>query len=48
MARDMCVDMKMEEGYMRMSIEFNNNNSKQKINEAIAKIEKQMDVYPSV
>ena len=48
MARDMCADMKMEEGYMRMSIEYNNDNSKRKIQEAIGKIEKQMKVYPSV
>ena len=48
MSRDMCADMKMEEGYMRMSIEYNNENSKTKIQQAIAKIEKQMQVYPSV
>ena len=48
MSRDMCADMKMEEGYMRMSIEYNNEHSRQKIQEAIAKIENQMQVYPSV
>jgi len=48
MSRDMCADMKMEEGYMRMSIEYNNENSKTKIQKAISKIEKQMQVYPSV
>jgi len=48
MARDMCADMKMEEGYMRMSIEYNNEESKKKIQAAIGKIEKQMSVYPSV
>jgi hypothetical protein len=48
MERDMCADMKMEEGYMRMSIEYNNDNSKIKIHKAIAKIEKQMQVFPSV
>ena len=48
MTRDMCVDVKMEEGYMRMSIEYNNDDSKLKIQNAIGKIEKQMDVFPSV
>ena len=48
MARDMCADVKMEEGYMRMSIEYNNDESKQRIQEAISKIEKTMAVYPDV
>jgi hypothetical protein len=48
MERDMCADVKMEEGYMRMSIEYNNDNSKTKIQTAIASIEKDMGLYPSV
>ena len=28
MSRDMCADVKMEEGYMRMSVEYNNEDSK--------------------
>jgi len=48
MSRDMCADVKMEEGYMRMSIEYNNDMSKAKIQEAIARVEKDMKVYPSV
>jgi len=48
MSRDMCADVKMEEGYMRMSVEYNNDNSKAKIQAAIAKIEKDMGIYPSV
>ena len=48
MLRDMCADVKMEEGYMRMSIEYNNDTSKTVIQEAIAKIEKDMKIYPSV
>ncbi len=48
MERDMCVDVKMEEGYMRMSIEYNNDESKIKIQKAIGKIEKDMEIYPSV
>ena len=46
--RDMCADVKMEEGYMRMSIEYNNDASKLKIQDAIAKTEKDMGLYPSV
>ena len=48
MLRDMCADMKMEEGYMRMSIEYNNDESKKKIQAAIGVIEKKMQIFPSV
>ncbi|HIP12219.1 MAG TPA: hypothetical protein EYG73_05805 [Arcobacter sp.] len=48
MSRDMCADVKMEEGYMRMSVEFNNDKSRDTIQEAISKVEKSMKVYPSV
>ena len=48
MSRDMCADVKMEEGYMRMSIEYNNDTSKANIQAAIAKIEKDMGIFPSV
>ena len=48
MKRDMCADVKMEEGYMRMSVEYNNDVSKVKIQEAISKVEKDMMLYPSV
>ena len=48
MARDLCANMMMEEGYMRMSIEYNNDDSKEKINNAITKVEKEMKIYPSV
>ena len=48
MSRDMCADVKMEEGYMRMSVEYNNEKSKVKIQKAIGIIEKNMGVYPSV
>ena len=48
MLRDMCADMKMEEGYMRMSVEYNNDESRFKIQKAIAKIEKEMNIFPSV
>jgi len=48
MLRDMCADVKMEEGYMRMSVEYNNDTSRNIIQAAIAKIEKQTGLYPSV
>lgn len=48
MSRDMCADVKMEEGYMRMSVEYNNEMSKKRIQEAIGKVEKQMQIFPSV
>ena len=48
MSRDLVADVKMEEGYMRMSIEYNNDISKKKIQDAIGKIEKDMQVFPSV
>ncbi len=48
MRRDMCADVKMEEGYMRMSIEFNNDESRNKISDAISITEKEMKIYPSV
>ena len=48
MSRDMCADVKMEEGYMRMSVEFNNDSSRNKIQDAISQIEKEMKLYPSV
>lgn len=48
MSRDMCADVKMEEGYMRMSVEYNNDVSKEKIQNAISKVEKLMGVNPDV
>jgi len=48
MSRDMCADVKMEEGYMRMSIEYNNDTSKLKIQEAIGKVEKDTKIFPDV
>lgn len=44
----MCADVKMEEGYMRMSVDFNNSESCQKILNAISKVEKNMQLFPSV
>jgi len=46
--RNMCANVMMEEGYMRMSIEFDNNDDRDKIETAISKFEKEMQLYPSV
>lgn len=48
MSRDMCADVKMEEGYMRMSIEYNNDDTKNNIQTAISKVEQKMGIYPDV
>ena len=48
MARDLCASMKMEEGYMMMSVDYNNDESRAKIQAAISKIEREMKIYPSV
>lgn len=48
MSRDLCADVKMEEGYMRMSVEYNNDTSRDKIQDAITKVERQMGVNPDV
>jgi hypothetical protein len=48
MARTMCANVMMEEGYMRMSVEFDNANDRDKIEAAIAKSEKEMQLFPSV
>jgi len=48
MSRDMCADVKMEEGYMRMSVEYNNDKSKKNIQDAIEVVEKKMQLFPSV
>ena len=48
MSRNMCADVKMEEGYMRMSVEFNNDESRDRIHNAITCVEKEMKIFPSV
>lgn len=48
MSRDLCADVKMEEGYMRMSVEYNNDTSRDKIQDTITKVERQMGVNPDV
>ncbi len=48
MLRDMCATVRMEEKSLRMVVEFNSTQSKEKIHKAIDKIERQMDIHPSV
>ena len=48
MVRDMCADVKMEEGYMRTVIEYGSQDSKVKIEDAISKIEKETNLFPIV
>jgi len=48
MSRDMCADVKMEEGYMRMSIEYNNHDSENKILDAITLVQQKMDLNPDI
>jgi hypothetical protein len=47
-SRNMCADMKMEEGYMRMSIEYNNEGSKNQILSAISSAEKNIIANPDI
>ena len=47
-SRNMCADMKMEEGYMRMSIEFDNANSKDQILSAITTAEQNIEANPDI
>jgi hypothetical protein len=46
--RDMCANVMMEEGYMRMSVEYSCEESKVKIQQAIANAEKELKLFPSV
>jgi hypothetical protein len=48
MVRDMCADVRMEEGFMRTIIEYGSNESKLKIQKAIATIEDTQNVFPVV
>lgn len=44
----MCAVVRMEEMYLRLTIEYSNDESKKQISDAIEKIEKQTNLYPSV
>ena len=48
MERNMCAEVRMEEGYMRTIIEYNNPESKLKIQKAIAVIENNLKIFPIV
>ncbi len=48
MLHDKCATIKMEEGYMRMTIEYTGLESRSLICDEIGKVEKEMDVYPEV
>ncbi|MBL6970409.1 MAG: hypothetical protein ISR68_03335 [Campylobacterales bacterium] len=46
--RDMCGEVRMEEGFMRTVIEYGSIQSKEIIQEAISKIENEQKVFPTV
>lgn len=48
MARNLCANVMMEEGYMRMSVEFDNNTDREKIENTINIAEDKYKLYPSV
>ncbi len=48
MLHDKCATVKMEEGYMRMHIEYTDPSSRSVICDEIGVVEKEMDVYPEV
>jgi hypothetical protein len=48
MVRDMCAEVRMEEGFMRTIIEYGSYESKKKIQDAISVVEKKQNVFPTV
>ena len=48
MLHDKCATVKMEEGYMRMTIEYTDPSSRSVICDEIGKVEEEMNVYPEV
>ena len=48
MERDLCADVRMEEGYMRVAVEYSCDVSRAKIQKAITEVEREMQLYPSV
>ncbi len=48
MARNMCAVVRMEEMYLRLTVEYDNDISRKQIADTILKIEKEMEVFPSV
>ena len=48
MLHDKCAIVKMEEGYMRMTIEYTDPSSRLVICNEIGKVEEEMNLYPEV
>jgi hypothetical protein len=48
MERDLCADVRTEEGYMRVSVEYSCDDSRAKILDAITDMEREFKIYPSV
>jgi len=48
MSRNMCAVVRMEERYLRLTIEYNNQESKKQIDDVVSKIEKETNLFPSV
>ncbi len=48
MLHDMCASVKMEEGYMRISIEYTDPSSRSIICDAIGDVEMELDMTPEV
>ena len=48
MERNRCAVVRMEEGYLSLTVEYSNNKTRLEIAEVIKNIEEEMKVYPSV
>ncbi len=48
MLHNRCATVKMEEGYMRVTIEYTDYRCRSIICDTIGKVEKEMDAYPEV
>lgn len=48
MSRNMCAVVRMEEMYLRLTIEYDNDESRKKIADTITQIEKETNLFPSV
>jgi len=48
MSTNMCANVRMEENYERLSLNYANHDEKVKIQQAIAKVENQLKLYPMV
>lgn len=48
MERNRCAVVRMEEGYLSLTVEYSNNETRLEIAEVIKNVEEEMKVYPSV